>query len=254
MEKLNLFFLHGFLGRPADWGKVLSIIPEEKNLRLNVPDYFNMDSLSPGRTMPEWATNFNQWARRLSNNSGRNIFVGYSLGGRLGLHALEQDPGFWDEVVLISTNPGFEDNFDSVDSTSEQRRQRWLQDSYWAQEFLTGSWETILRNWNAQPVFAGGAAEPLREEDNYSRDSLSLALTSWSLANQKNMRDLIKEQASKIHWLVGSRDDKFVKIAETLQKEAPSLRVDVVDEASHRIIFDRPKILAEKINLILHTK
>ncbi|MNL41622.1 2-succinyl-6-hydroxy-2,4-cyclohexadiene-1-carboxylate synthase [compost metagenome] len=155
---------------------------------------------------------------------------------------------------MISTNPGFDDTLEGFEPSSEIRRQRWLQDSFWAQEFLTGSWEITLRNWNAQPVFAGGVEEPKREEAHYSRDSLSLALTHWSLANQKNMRELIKNHAGKIHWLVGSRDEKFVKIAETLQQEAPALTVDVVEDASHRILFDRPKILAEKINLLLHTK
>jgi 2-succinyl-6-hydroxy-2,4-cyclohexadiene-1-carboxylate synthase len=253
LEKLNLFFLHGFLGRPADWGKVLASIPEEKNLRLNVPDYFNMDALNPTRSLSEWAENFNEWAKRSSQNSGKNIFIGYSLGGRLGLHALANNPSFWDEVILISTNPGFNDDCAGFEPTSEIRRQRWLTDSFWAQEFLTGSWETTLRNWNAQPIFSGGEDEPRRDEAHYSRDNLSLALTHWSLANQKNMRKLIKEQAHKIHWLVGSRDEKFVQMAENLKLENPKLKVEVIDESSHRVLFDRPKSLAEKIQKLLKT-
>ena len=37
---------------------------------------------------------------------GPRVLIGYSLGGRLALHALTQQPQLWDAAVLISPHPG----------------------------------------------------------------------------------------------------------------------------------------------------
>lgn len=249
MERVNLFLLHGFLGRPSDWEAVKASLPPVMNLRIYTPDYFKDDELNSVHSFEQWAENFNDWVHDETKGIGRNILVGYSLGGRLALQALAQDPTQWVKALLISTNPGFDDTFRSFDPSSEQRRQRWLNDSYWAEEFLKAPWDMVMRNWNAQPVFGGGS-EPVRFEKDYSRENLSLALTRWSLAEQQNMRNVLSALHQKVLWLVGERDEKFVKMSQNLNHEI-GLRFDVAPEASHRVLFDRPREVAEKIKQIL---
>lgn len=252
MERVNLFFLHGFLGRPSDWEAVKAALPKHDRIRIYSPDYFKEKNLSPQHGFSVWAQNFNRWVQMETHGADRNILVGYSLGGRLALHALEQKPALWYKSILISTNPGFNDHFDTFNPISDERRQRWMNDSYWAEEFLKSSWDTLLKNWNAQPVFGGGSNEPSRNEKEYSRESLGLALTQWSLAQQKNMRPLLSEVAGKILWAVGERDEKFMELTRQLQEAVANLKVDVIPEASHRVLFDRPKELADKIKLLIH--
>ncbi|MDG0815282.1 alpha/beta fold hydrolase [Bdellovibrio svalbardensis] len=251
MERVNLFFLHGFLGRPTDWEAVKAALPKSDRLTIYTPDYFKEKNLNPNHNFTSWAQNFNRWVQMETNGTDRNVLVGYSLGGRLALHALEQKPALWYKTILISTNPGFNDPLKAFDPSSEDRRLRWMNDSYWAEEFLKSSWETLLRNWNAQPVFGGGEEEPQRIEKEYSREALGLALTNWSLAQQKNMRPLLQELSSKICFAVGERDEKFVALAEQLRRDIGNLRVELIPEASHRVLFDRPKDLAEKIKSLI---
>lgn len=251
MERVNLFFLHGFLGRPSDWAAVKAHLPSSEAVRFFIPDYFKDPHLGPQHSLDVWAENFTKWVELNGCAGERNILVGYSLGGRLALHALKRRPALWYKAVLISTNPGFNDLHESLDPISVERQQRWMNDSYWAEEFQKAPWEMVLRNWNAQPVFGGSEKEPLRIEQDYSRESLSLALTQWSLAQQRNMRPLLQSQLSKIIWLVGERDTKFVELSRRLEQEVPGLQVKVISEASHRIPFDNPRDLAASVSSFL---
>ncbi len=247
MERINVFFLHGFLGRPADWAMVKAFLPQREDVRVFTPDYFKELTLSPQNSFANWADNFTQWVEQYGCGNDRNILVGYSLGGRLALHALEKKPDLWNRAVLISTNPGFDDSYDSFNPDSDERRQRWLSDSYWAEEFLKAPWDIVLRDWNSQPVFGGGSNEPVRLEKDYSRELLSLALTHWSLAQQKNMRSTIKKYMHKLLWVVGERDEKFLESSRRLHTEVSGLMLETVPDSSHRVLFDSPKELGRKI-------
>lgn len=247
MERVNLFFLHGFLGRPHDWQAVKSYLPQSQNIKIFAVDYFSDEHLSPANDFGTWAKNFSKWVAQHTLANDRNVLVGYSLGGRLAMHALDENPDLWQQVILISANPGFNDDHDSLEPSSEERTQRWLNDSYWAEEFLKAPWDMLVKNWNAQPVFEGGSEEPSRSEKDFSRELLSLALTQWSLSQQKNMRSLLAKYSEKTLCLVGDRDSKFLNMTRALQDEIPALRYEAVKSSSHRVLFDNPKAIADKI-------
>ena len=80
MEKLKLLCLHGFLGQSSDWNFLRA--------RWNIvaPDLF-VPGPAGESSMTEWAENL------LVLLPGRYVLVGYSLGGRLALHALAAAPG-----------------------------------------------------------------------------------------------------------------------------------------------------------------
>ncbi len=252
LERVNVFFLHGFLGRPQDWKRVQEYLPKHEQVRVFMPDYFREGWLGPETPLSEWGARFNRWVELQGVSAEKNILVGYSLGGRLSLHALENKANLWSKVVLISTNPGFDDNLNGFEPSSDSRKQRWLQDSYWAEEFLKAPWVSLLKNWNDQPVFSGGAEEPMREEKHFSRELLGLALTQWSLAQQRNMRKVIDSNQKKIDWVIGEKDEKFIDISNSLQNNVPSLLLGIIPDCSHRVPFDRPKDLAERIKTLVH--
>lgn len=251
MERVNVFLLHGFLGRPQDWSAVQACFTRQEKILFKVPDYFRIDKLSPTQPFEQWAQNFNKWVEQEVGLHRKNVLVGYSLGARLAMHALRHNSSLWSKVMLISGNPGFDDEHESFTESSEERKQRWISDSYWAEEFLTGAWDTVIRNWNAQPVFGGGRSEPTREEKNYSRDLLSLALTQWSLAQQKNMRSILEENIDKIYWIVGALDERYAELSRRLKERMGKLKVDIIPEASHRVLFDKPQDVADRIHHLL---
>lgn len=249
---MNLIFLHGFLGRPSDWAAVKAALPSGLGMHMYTPDYAKEPELGPQYSFDTWAENFTKWIERVVGLNHHNILIGYSLGGRLALHALHARPDLWKKVVLISTNPGVNDDLHEDLGRSEVRQKRWLSDSYWADEFAKAPWETVIKNWNAQPVFKGGKAEPTRLETDYSRENLSLILTQWSLAQQRNMREVLRKHVHKVQWLVGETDEKFLALAQDLKSQIHDLEVHTIPGASHRVPFDSPKILAEHIIKLLN--
>lgn len=244
MERLNVFLLHGFLGRPADWGEVRKYISKIDNVSFHAVDYMSNPLLSSVNSFNEWAKNFNQYAGSIS---GRRLLVGYSLGGRLALHALREHSELWDQSILISTNPGFDDSSAGEIVGFKDREQRWIKDTEWANLFKSAPWESLIRSWNAQPVFNESQAEPVRLEKDYERHLLELALTTWSLASQENMRSVLQELAAKIVWMTGALDQKFLGQAEALRESGYKLSYVNVDGASHRVLFDQPAFIAAEI-------
>lgn len=247
MARINLFFLHGFLGKSSDWAPLKSHLSLKDGVRVFSPDYFKEPQLGPQHDFKTWAMNFNAWVESLGCAKEKNILIGYSLGGRLALHAYESRPELWSKLAVISANPGFNDDLETFDPNSAPRKERWLNDSFWAEEFLKAPWDLVLRSWNAQPVFGEGGKEPLRVEKEYSREHLSLALTQWSLALQKNFRSFLSKSTDQVALYIGDQDERYMQMATDLKEKIPQLRIEVVEEAGHRILFDNPKRLAGKL-------
>lgn len=243
MERVNLFFLHGFLGRPSDWSRIRNQLESHGNVRFFIPDYFNHPELNPTNTLDQWADHFIHWVEAQGCAGERNVLVGYSLGGRLALHALEKNSALWDQVIVISANPGLEGDLER-----EMRRDL---DSTWAGEFLKSPWDLVLKKWNSQFVFEGSQKEPVRLERDYSRELLSLALTKWSLANQQDKRPVIQEHVKKVRWIVGERDSKYVELSRRLADQVPGLIVERIPAASHRVLFDCSDTLGDRLWQIL---
>ncbi|MEI7973131.1 MAG: hypothetical protein WCH11_02055, partial [Bdellovibrio sp.] len=196
MAELEIFSLHGFLGRPEEVQQGEAI------------DYFRIPELSPEVTLADWGRAFNLFIKkrsRLKVCSTRRKLRGYSLGGRLALHAFQEDPEFWSEVELLSTHPGF--------GSETEREARLRQDEIWARRFdrrddNLEDWESLMRDWNSQPVFAGSAEKTRREED-YDRSQLALALRHWSLGCQRDFRGFLSAHRSQWQVYTGSLDLKF---------------------------------------------
>ncbi len=182
--------LHGFLGSPLDWssGRPIDLLAE-KNLGPEVP-------------LHEWGQVFNEHIKKISTQKKRKI-VGYSMGGRLALHALRADPEFWTEAVLLSTHPGL---------VAELDLQKRLQDDeVWAQRFESEDWQTLLAAWNAQPIFAG-SQDVHRSEAAFDRRKLALCLRNWSLGHQKDFRPFLRSYKGKWIAVTGELDKKFTDL------------------------------------------
>lgn len=204
MSKLpcKVFAIHGFLGLPSDWAG------------------FDVEPVSIGTadSIEAWAKHFNDRVRR---EKVRRIVVGYSMGGRLALHALVQEPELWEKAILVSTHKGIE----------ADKETRLKNDEAWALRFERDPWYEVVADWMAQPIFKGTSG-PLRVESDFNRSELASHLRNFSLAKQAPL------DHEKAVWVVGERDEAYRK----LHPEAI-----VVPNAGHRILFDNPQKLNEII-------
>ncbi len=204
----DIYALHGFLGRPGDWQQSL---PKANNINLFQP---------PIKSLAEWAEQFN------ARVSGESVLAGYSLGGRLALHALIQNPKRWKAAVIISANPGLKEK--------REREERLAQDKKWAKRFLNDPWEKLMRDWNGQGVFAGDRSV-MRNEADYDRAILCQVLEKWSVGHQEYLTPLIAALPMPLFWITGERDPKATCGLAFTNKKSREWRVP---EAGHRLLWE----------------
>lgn len=229
----HFHLVHGFLGESTDWQ---AAFPGEPAHNL-----FIDKSLLKYHTMTQWARDFNQTID--SNNN--NVLVGYSLGGRLALHALLEKPSLWKAVVIISSHYGLKDR--------EECGSRLKSDELWAKRFEYDKFEDVITAWNSQPVLATGTTTPKRLLHRLDKESLVWALKYFSLGYQAYLLPQIQTCEVPILWVVGENDVKFVELTKNLDFRNPLSRICIVPKAGHRVIFDQPIFLRNTINCFLNT-
>lgn len=222
-EDSHLILLHGFLGLSRDWDLVPSLALKgwtlhKENLWRSVSDFDN------------WVQSF---CERMSQLPGKKILLGYSLGGRLAMHALTARPDLFAGAIIVSANPGLK--------SSEEKTQRFATDQVWAQKFRTMPWAEVLTAWNAQAVLqpppdrSASAVELSREEKDFDRELLAESLELWSLGFQKDLEPKLASFEKPLLFISGEADLKFTKILASLQRDHI-----VISGAGHRVPWDNP--------------
>lgn len=232
---MNLYCLHGFLGLPTDWHILNAKLPE-------INQIYPLDLLNK-TCLPfnEWAIEFNKSVQDQEKNSFKKpSILGYSMGGRLALHALLENPEIYSSGIIISTNYGI----DSI----EERKKRLILDHEWSKAFLSDSWQFLMDKWNNQSVFKNAQSIFLREELNFSRKALSQALNVWSLGNQNFLKTEIENLSIPILWCVGELDFKFLEIAKKIQFQNAKSKIVVIKNGGHRAPWENPEEFIIKLN------
>lgn len=226
----TLWAIPGFLGLPSDWNFFPEI--DLRGIDLNA---------FPWESLEEWGRKFNCWVT--SQGTKENIVIGYSLGGRLALHALNDRPGLWNAAIIISAHSGL--------LTEADKKERCDSDQRWADKFRKDNWTSLMSSWNQQKIFAHDPFQFDRCEENYSREQLANTLVNGSLGRQENLRDKIAQLQLPILWMNGSKDFKFLEIADQVQLLNFKSQKSVIANAGHRAPWTHPQFFCEEINQFL---
>lgn len=230
-----IFALHGFLGQGSDWASVQT--QTDESITWMAPDLFSPSSLD--------VVDFDSYVEQLmekyntvttSPNFQKKIFVGYSLGGRLGMHLLKKYADRFDQFVFVSAHPGLR--------VENEKIERIASDLMWASTIQMQSWALFLQQWNDQAIFSKKDPEPERREELFDKIKLADAMVKWSLGVQEDLRELIHLNNKKIIWAVGESDLKFLNIAFDLQQKKILLGHNKIF-SGHRILFSNPKDLGQ---------
>lgn len=224
--RIMIYALHGFLGKPTDWD-ILSCPHQAIDLFKELPI----------QSFWRWAKTFNE---KLPQKREKRILVGYSLGGRLALHALLQNESLWDGGIIISAHPGL--------VAEEEKKVRLLHDDLWAKRFEKDSWSTLIQDWENQSVFAHDQRVFQRREEQFSRTSLAATLREWSLGNQENLLPKIAGFSKPLLWVAGELDSKYVHLAKKVVFQHPLSKVWIAPNAGHRVPWQKNKSFFEEIN------
>ena len=229
MAKKVVVALHGFLGQPRDWDPI-------RNHFLSY-DWYSLDYLNIPETQPadftSWTENFKKWLDQNLSHYEEKIIMGYSLGGRLALHFVLNQPGYFHEAVFVSTGLGLKDE--------SLKRDRVQSDLIWANDFLNLEWNQVIQKWNSQSVFQGAAIEPQRFEKDFNRKFLAQALIDWSLGKQEDLSQKLATIQIPTYWFAGEKDPKYCALLETVRKQLPNAHTQIIDQVGHRLLLESPQ-------------
>ncbi len=192
---------------------------------------------------------FQQFARRICEEARREdsppALIGYSMGGRLALHALLEDSGAWSGAMIVSAHPGLQNE--------EEKILRLANDAEWAGKALTAPWSEFLAQWESQVLLQGRCRAPLadRAQLEARRAAVARGFTAWSLGRQADLTGLIGRTERPVIVLSGSRDYKFTSLAGRLWMQMPDAYQLGPLESGHRVPWEVPDDFAHCVEHLI---
>ncbi len=208
--------LHGNLGTPADWTG-LSVG------HVRAVDLWEYCELSLFEMAHELATT-------ISSGMENPVLAGYSLGGRLALHAMAIHPRRWKGAIIASAHPGLE--------CVEDRVARRVSDELWMKRARQLPWVELLNKWNVEGVLANSTANGRQAAVEKNRGEIAMAFETWSLGRQENLRKQLRGFSAPVLWIVGEKDPKFRAIGEEMADVFADFTLSVIPDCGHRVLGD----------------
>ena len=226
--------LHGFRGLGAAWDARRPRCAGANLPPLPPPDLLGAPPAH--RSLAAWADHFAAWVARTDQSP---VLLGYSLGGRLALHALLERPELWRGAVLVSTHAGLDD--------PAARAVRRADDARWADRFLKDEWDALLAAWDARPVFGAAPRTLERPESAYHRAALATALRDWSLGAQEPLGGRLGEIPCPVLWIAGVRDARYIQLGWDAVARLAHGELKLAPDAGHRVPWEAPKWFADQV-------
>jgi 2-succinyl-6-hydroxy-2,4-cyclohexadiene-1-carboxylate synthase len=235
---MECWLLHGAVGMAADWRGFAKRLAEAKTGSRAV-DLWRFLECQP-LPLADFGTALNAEADGEVSRAAGRALLGYSMGGRLALHALLEKNHPWQAAVIVSAHPGLE-----VDSERETRR---AADAGWASMALAGNWQEFLTKWNAQPLLGGPMRDPQASGGLVMRRrEIARSFVDWSLGAQQPLWERLHEITVPVLWVAGENDGKFRALAERAVSLIPRAKLAIAPGASHRVPWEAEEWLAEKV-------
>ncbi len=168
------------------------------------------------------------------------VLCGYSLGGRLALHAALRDPGAYAGLVLVGTSAGIEAPAARVErARADEKLAGWME---------TQPIETIVDIWERQPLFAdqSDALVEAQRAGRLAQDPRSLALILRT-AGQGALEPVwqrLDRLALPVLAMAGDRDQRYSDAARRIAKAVPGGRAEIVEHAGHAPQLQQPDAVA----------
>ena len=223
-----IWCLHGALGQAGDWNSFSQEMAADGRTCRGVELWRFLECEGIG--LVDWAAAFNAEVRAAGEKE--NFLVGYSMGGRLALHALLDDPDLWTKALIVSAHPGLLEE--------REKLERMAGDAEWAGLALTSDWTQFLQKWDAQAVLQGRESEspdPRIRLVNRRR-AIARSFMEWSLGKQENLRARFSEVTCPVLWLTGERDEKFGALAREAVPLLAQGRHEVMPAVGHRLPWE----------------
>ena len=170
----------------------------------------------------------------------RFALAGYSMGGRIALHAAFGLADRLDRLVLIGASPGIAEDV--------ERAARRGADEALAERIAAIGVEAFAREWAELPLWEG-QPERVRAAAHADRlrntpEGLAAAVRGLGTGVMDPLWDRLPSLTIPVTLAVGERDEKFRAIAERMAALLPRAEIAVVEGAGHAAQLEQPAAVA----------
>lgn len=180
-------------------------------------------------------------APELAELGGSGTWIGYSMGGRFGLHAALVPGSPIERLVLIGATAGLAD--------PAERAARVADDEARAVRLETEGLDAFLDYWLAASLFATLPPSPdgLAHRRRNTVDGLAHSLRTAGTGVQESLWDRLAEITIPVLCLAGELDTKFTALGRQLASALPDAEFVTVPGAGHAAHSERPEAVAELV-------
>ncbi|HSD83663.1 MAG TPA: alpha/beta hydrolase [Anaerolineae bacterium] len=238
----KVLWLHGYTMDSSIWGELWRFLPEWYHLGIDLPGHGASAPIAGTQTFPALGQTLGQ----LALEHGVRHIIGLSFGGMVALQVASEFPDSFATFTLGS--PGLGGGPQDPHARDQYRE---LMRTYW--EKGAGPWMTDL--WMQWPpdIFKGASEHPqlwqqLREIiDRHSWAELrNPGMQNLTTYQQRN--EALQKIQAAILILVGEQDiPVFRATAELIQRQIPDTHCEVVAQAGHLSMLEKPLVASELI-------
>ena len=227
---MRIVALHGQVGMASDWDGVGGRMSLFGN---------DLEAVDLWSCLEDGGVGLDEFGRELNaREADGQVLLGYSMGGRLALHALLDHPEKWKMAVIVSAHGGV---------SVEERNARRLVDDMWAEKALKLPWCEFLDEWNSQGVL-GGDVMPDRGGLEARREAVARSFRCWSLAEQEVLFEKLLEVKIPILFVVGENDEKFRGLWVEACERMENAELVEISGAGHRVPWEAEEELVGVMN------
>ena len=239
----RLVFLHGFTQTHHHWHDVAHRLATEDD----ATTLAFVDLPGHGTSTAEVDGGIDTIGQRLVDLAGSGTWIGYSMGGRVGLVAAATGDPRIERLVLLGATPGIVDD--------GERAERARLDDARADRIEQSGVDAFLEEWLSMPMFARLPSDPdaLAARRSNTAAGLAHSLRRHGTGAQRPLWDRLPTLRLPVLVLAGELDDKFVEIGLEMADLLPEAEFVAVPDAGHAAHIEAPGFVASAIDAWLRS-
>ena len=237
---MRIWCLHGSFQTASVWKPIGNAIESEfGSVQVEAVNLYENEYESFG----DWREQFYEKVEEQTKGEP-SLLLGYSMGGRLAMNALVNNPAMWSGVIAVGADPGL---------ISDDARSKQLQkDLEWARRFRSEDIQELLVEWDELPVFCGRSNCASREISELDSEKISRFFDVFSKARQGNMLPMLRKlKTPPLLYISGCDDIKYTKIGQDLAAHCMPVRHQIIPNAGHRVPWESQDAFISEVSVFI---